>query len=108
MPACSIERARPAVVFVGLPFPLQEPLVERLRLRFPDVWFLGVGVSLSSVAGDVRRASRLMQRTGPEWIWRVTQELRRLFRRYLVDGVPFAPLLLAWGCAARLRRSFAR
>lgn len=95
--------ADPAILFVGLPFPKQELVIQRLRPRLRRTWFLGVGVSLSLVAGDVRRAPAWMQRTGTEWLWRISQEPRRLARRYLVDGLPFAVRLLGWGAAARFR-----
>jgi hypothetical protein len=44
----------------------------------------------------VRRAPVWMQRGGLEWLYRVKEEPRRLFRRYFVDGLPFAAGLLAW------------
>lgn len=99
-----VARADPQLVFVGLPFPKAEQLSERLQARFGRVAFVGVGVSLSFVAGDVARAPGWMQASGTEWLWRLVQEPRRLARRYLVDGLPFAVRLLAWGLGARLQR----
>lgn len=61
----------------------------------PGAWWLGVGISLSFVTGEVRRAPVWMQRMGLEWVDRLRQEPRRLFRRYVVEGVPFAATLLA-------------
>ena len=40
--------------------------------------------------GDVKRAPVWMQKTGLEWIHRLSQEPRRLFKRYIVHGLPFA------------------
>jgi hypothetical protein len=53
-----------------------------------------VGISFSFLCGDVRRAPLWMQKTGLEWIHRLVQEPRRLFRRYVVVGIPFAAGLL--------------
>lgn len=102
-----VRAADPQVVFIGLPFPMSQLLAQRLHRRLPQAWFIGVGISLSFVTGDVRRAPALMQRTGTEWLWRLAHEPRRLYRRYLVDGLPFMTRLLAWGLRERLRASSA-
>ena len=100
----TIREAKPDIVFVGLGFPKQEKLVERLRLAHPSTWWLGVGVSFSFVAGEIGRAPLWMQRSGLEWMHRMFQEPRRLARRYLVHDIPFAFRL----AAAALRARYAR
>lgn len=47
-----------------------------------------IGGVLNFLAGSVKRAPRWMQQGGLEWLYRVTQEPRRLWRRYLVDDLP--------------------
>lgn len=91
----SILNFRPDVVFVGLGCPKQEFLIDKLRVHFPEIWFLGIGVSFSFVAGDVKRAPLIIQRVGLEWLHRVYQEPRRLASRYFIDGIPFAMQLFA-------------
>jgi N-acetylglucosaminyldiphosphoundecaprenol N-acetyl-beta-D-mannosaminyltransferase len=49
-----------------------------------------------------------MQRAGLEWLHRLLVEPRRLFRRYLVDDVPFVCLLFARAAATRARSAAAR
>lgn len=91
--------ARPDIVYVGLGSPKQEHLITRLRPLLPAAWFLGIGISLSFVTGEVKRAPRWMQAVGLEWVHRLVQEPRRLGKRYLVHGLPFAAKLLvvsAW------------
>lgn len=95
---------RPDIVYVALGFPKQEALAERLRQRFPSIWFLGVGGAFSMLTGDVSRAPRMVQRLGLEWLYRLAQEPTRLFRRYLVLDLPFAARLLSSSLAVRLRR----
>src|SRR5688500_15081476 len=90
----SLATARPDIVYVALGSPKQEKLIARLRPVLPEAWWLGVGVSFSFLCGDVRRAPRWMQRTGLEWVHRLVQEPRRLFKRYVVSGMPFAAALL--------------
>lgn len=94
--------SRADIVFVAVGFPKQERVIERLRPLMPRAWFLGVGISFSFVTGHVQRAPRWVQRIGLEWLTRVIQEPRRLFKRYFVHGVPFAVYLLV---ASTLRRS---
>lgn len=96
---------QPQIVFIGLGSPKQEKLIARLRPLAPHAWFLGVGVSFSFVAGDVKRAPGWMQRSGLEWLHRLVQEPGRLAHRYLVDGVPFALGLLWRASRARKRLS---
>ena len=57
------------------------------RLSTLDVnLVVGVGGSFDVTAGMTRRAPRAMQRIGLEWLWRLLQEPRRLFKRYLVGN----------------------
>jgi N-acetylglucosaminyldiphosphoundecaprenol N-acetyl-beta-D-mannosaminyltransferase len=84
-----IQAARPDLIFVALGSPKQERFCERIRERVGPAVLLGVGVSLSFVAGYVRRAPRLISRLGLEWLYRLVQEPRRLWRRYLVEDPQF-------------------
>jgi N-acetylglucosaminyldiphosphoundecaprenol N-acetyl-beta-D-mannosaminyltransferase len=97
----ALRRAQPALVLVGLGFPKQERVIRLLRDELPGAWFAGVGISLSFLAGDQPRAPVVVQRLGLEWAHRLTHEPRRLFRRYVVQGVPFAARLFAWALAKR-------
>jgi N-acetylglucosaminyldiphosphoundecaprenol N-acetyl-beta-D-mannosaminyltransferase len=98
-----VTAAAPQIVFVALGFPKQDLLIRRLRSALPATSFLGVGISLSYVTGDLVRAPAWICRLGLEWAFRLAQEpTRRLARRYLVDGLPFALRLLvhsAWSRA---------
>jgi N-acetylglucosaminyldiphosphoundecaprenol N-acetyl-beta-D-mannosaminyltransferase len=96
-----VVEASPQIVFVALSFPKQELLIQRLRRVLPRASFIGVGISLSFVAGEVSRAPRWVQSVGLEWLYRLLHEPRRLARRYLVYGLPFALKLLT--AAARHR-----
>ena len=98
----ALRLARPDIVYVALGCPKQEQLIESLRGEFPGVWWIGVGISFSLLAGRLRRAPRWAQRAGMEWLWRLLQEPRRLAVRYLWHGLPFAALLLASAALARL------
>jgi N-acetylglucosaminyldiphosphoundecaprenol N-acetyl-beta-D-mannosaminyltransferase len=102
--AATLGRTQPDLVYLGLPFGKQLHAVPRLRAAAPRSWFLGLGASLSFVAGDIRRAPTWMRRTGLEWTWRLSQEPARLWRRYLVDGIPCAAVLFAGALRHRVGR----
>ena len=91
----AVSSARPDIVYVALGSPKQERLILKLRPLLPHAWWLGVGISFSFLSGDVRRAPVWMQKIGMEWLHRLIQEPRRLFRRYVVVGIPFAMELLS-------------
>lgn len=90
-----LRAARPDIVYVALGSPKQERLICSIRSALPQAWWLGVGISFSFVCGEVNRAPRWMQRVGLEWLHRLVQEPRRLFKRYILQGLPFVPRLLA-------------
>ena len=96
--------ANPDIIFVALGSPKQEHLIAKLRPGLPAAWWLGVGVSFSFLTGDVQRAPPLMQKLGIEWLHRLMQEPRRLFKRYIVHGLPFAASLLGHSTYVGLSR----
>ncbi|MGN6724733.1 MAG: WecB/TagA/CpsF family glycosyltransferase [Tepidisphaeraceae bacterium] len=91
----TLAQAKPDIVWVALGSPKQENLINRIRDVLPHAWWLGVGISFSFLAGDVKRAPRWMQKSGIEWLHRLTQEPKRLFQRYILHGIPFCGTLLA-------------
>ena len=102
----AVETSSARIIFCGLGFPKQEKLIAELARTFPDRWFLGVGISIEYASGRVPRAPDWMQAAGLEWTFRMATEPRRLGKRYLVDDVPFAAVLMMW--AIRERRSTRR
>jgi N-acetylglucosaminyldiphosphoundecaprenol N-acetyl-beta-D-mannosaminyltransferase len=98
-----LARTEPDIVYLALSFPRSLRIAVELSRRFPRTWFLGIGISLSFISGDVRRAPLWVRRAGLEWAHRLAQEPRRLARRYLKDGVPFGVRVML--SAARARRA---
>jgi N-acetylglucosaminyldiphosphoundecaprenol N-acetyl-beta-D-mannosaminyltransferase len=95
--------AAPDIVYVGLGFPKQERVIAALAPALPGTWFVGCGAAIPFAAGALARAPGWLQRLGMEWAYRLISEPRRLFRRYLVDDLPYAVGLLAASAATRLR-----
>ncbi len=100
-----LREARPGIVFLGLGFPKQGLLIRELRGELPAASFIGVGGSFDFVTGETARAPGWVGRLGLEWVVRLAQEPRRLARRYLVEGIPFALRLLAGAAGERALRA---
>ena len=98
-----LQKARPDIVYVALGSPKQEWLIGQLKGYLPRAWWLGIGISFSFVSGQVRRAPQWMPRAGLEWVHRLCQEPRRLAKRYLVHGLPFAGSLLTGAVIHRVQ-----
>jgi len=91
----AINAGKPHILFVGLGAPKQELWITNHIERLEAGVSIGVGISFDFVAGTVGRAPRWMQKAGLEWFWRLMQEPRRLWKRYLVDDLPFVWLVIA-------------
>jgi N-acetylglucosaminyldiphosphoundecaprenol N-acetyl-beta-D-mannosaminyltransferase len=104
----TLTQAKPDIIFVALGSPKQEYVIARLRNSLPLAWWMGVGVSFSFLTGHVKRAPRWMQRSGIEWLHRLMQEPRRLFKRYIVTGLPFASSLMTQAAYKGVQRRFGR
>jgi N-acetylglucosaminyldiphosphoundecaprenol N-acetyl-beta-D-mannosaminyltransferase len=89
-----ISEAAPDIVFVALSFPKGERLIQKIRKAAPNAWWIGVGAAFDFVSGVIKRAPEWMQQTGTEWLFRLSQDPKRLAERYLVHDLPFAAQLL--------------
>jgi N-acetylglucosaminyldiphosphoundecaprenol N-acetyl-beta-D-mannosaminyltransferase len=98
----TLVEAQPDIVFVALGSPKQELLIDRIKKTLPHAWWLGVGISFSFVCGHVKRAPIILQTLGLEWVHRLVQEPRRLFKRYIVIGIPFGVSLMSAAATRRL------
>lgn len=79
----AIKEVGATIVWVGLGMPKQELWMQRVSGRLPGVALVGVGAAFDFIAGKVKRAPLWMQRSGLEWVFRLAQEPRRMWRRYL-------------------------
>lgn len=84
-----LRAAAPHVLFVALGAPKQEKWIHANKHRLNVPVSIGIGGTFELASGTVQRAPQWMQRAGLEWAFRVGQEPRRLFRRYLLDDVPY-------------------
>jgi N-acetylglucosaminyldiphosphoundecaprenol N-acetyl-beta-D-mannosaminyltransferase len=92
------------LLFVGLGCPKQEKWMALYRDALSAPVLLGVGAAFDFLTGDVRQAPRWMMAMGLEWLYRLSQEPRRLWRRYVVYNPPFAARAFVQVLRARFKR----
>jgi N-acetylglucosaminyldiphosphoundecaprenol N-acetyl-beta-D-mannosaminyltransferase len=89
--ADDINASQADVVWVGIGVPKQEKWMAAMRDRLEAPVLIGVGAAFDFHAGLVPQAPGWMQYAGLEWVYRLAQEPRRLWRRY----VRYNPLFVA-------------
>ena len=86
----TVDELKPDFFWVGLSTPKQERfMAEYLPVLTSTKIMLGVGAAFDLLTGRIRQAPRWMQRNGLEWFYRLTQEPKRLARRYLINNPLF-------------------
>ncbi len=92
-----VREAQPDILLVSFGCPKQEKWMAMNYRALNVPVCMGVGATIDFLAGQVRRAPAWMQRSGTEWLFRLAQEPRRLFRRYARDfGVFGWRMLVQW------------
>jgi N-acetylglucosaminyldiphosphoundecaprenol N-acetyl-beta-D-mannosaminyltransferase len=84
-----VAAAKPDIVWVGLSTPKQERFMAEFLPRLETTLMIGVGAAFDFHCGRVKQAPRWMQRSGLEWSFRLCQEPRRLWKRYLKNNPLF-------------------
>lgn len=89
-----INRLNPDVVWVGTGTAFQDRWIAENRAYLNAPVLIGVGAAFDMHSGLVRQAPHWMQRVGLEWLFRLIQEPRRLWRRYLLGNPLFIAKLI--------------
>lgn len=99
-----INAASPDVLLIAFGNPKQEIWFHRNRHRLRAGVSIGIGGTFEFIVGRVARAPLWMQRTGLEWIWRITQDPKRLWKRYAVGFAKLAVMSVPMVLQYRLQR----
>lgn len=83
-----INQAEPDFIWVGLGAPKQEQWMAAHKGRLCGV-SVGVGAGFQYLAGDIKRAPKIMQKLCLEWLYRLLQDPRRLWKRYVTTNLKF-------------------
>lgn len=83
------------VVLVGLGNPKQTLWIYKYKDRVPNikVW-MALGATIDFEAGNIKRAPKIYQKLALEWLYRLCKEPKRMYRRYMIDDMPFFWLLM--------------
>jgi len=82
------------VVLVGLGNPKQTKWIYKYKDRLPSInVFMALGATIDFEAGNIKRAPAFFQKLALEWLYRLIQEPKRLWRRYFLEDLPFFWLL---------------
>lgn len=88
-----IVKSKADCLFIGMPTPKKERFLSRYRDQLGVPFIMGVGGGIDVLAGHVKRAPKFMQRAGFEWLYRIYQEPRRMWRRYFHTNLLFAGIV---------------
>jgi exopolysaccharide biosynthesis WecB/TagA/CpsF family protein len=90
-----IQSSGATVLAVGLGSPKQEKWIYKYRNQLKNIKiFMAIGATIDFEAGQKSRAPRWMSNVGLESLYRILQEPGRLWKRYLIDDIPFFWLVL--------------
>lgn len=90
-----VNESQATVLAVGVGAPKQEKWIYHHRHLMPGVkTFFAIGATIDFEAGEISRAPTWMSPLGLEWLFRLWADPKRLWRRYLVESLPFAWFIL--------------
>ena len=89
-----INDAKPDVLWVGLGMPKQEKWIYEHRDGLQVSVAIGAGAAFKLISGDISRGPVWMRNSGFEWLWRLVQEPRRIWRRVFIDAPLFVVLVI--------------
>jgi N-acetylglucosaminyldiphosphoundecaprenol N-acetyl-beta-D-mannosaminyltransferase len=90
----NIRNSGARLLFVAITSPKKEIFINSWQHQLGVDFVMGVGGTFDVVAGKVKRAPEWMQKFGMEWLYRVIQEPRRMWKRYLVTNSKFLIMLI--------------
>ena len=82
------------LLFVAITSPKKENFINKWKDDLGVSFVMGVGGTFDVVSGKVQRAPVFIQKLGLEWFYRLCQEPRRLFKRYMVTNIKFLWMII--------------
>jgi N-acetylglucosaminyldiphosphoundecaprenol N-acetyl-beta-D-mannosaminyltransferase len=91
-----IKEAEPHILIIGLGCPKQEKFIYHYCKKLGVPISLCLGASFDFEAGKVKRAPKWMANHGLEWLYRITQDPKRMFKRYFVKDAKIIKLIVKY------------
>lgn len=82
------------MLFVGMGVPKQDIFIYENMKKYKIPMSFSIGGTIDFIAGKQKRAPKWMNKIGLEWLYRLLQNPRRMFKRYMIDDMKI--LGLAW------------
>lgn len=87
--ARDIHKSQADILFVAFSSPKKEYWIHQYKEQLNIPFMMGVGGSFDVIAGKTKRAPKWMQKIGLEWLYRLIQEPKRMFGRYVKGNMEF-------------------
>jgi N-acetylglucosaminyldiphosphoundecaprenol N-acetyl-beta-D-mannosaminyltransferase len=89
-----INNSQATVLAIGVGAPKQEKWIYKYKSSLPNIKiFMAIGATIDFEAENVARSPKWMSELGLEWLFRLLSEPKRLWKRYLIDDIPFLLLI---------------
>jgi N-acetylglucosaminyldiphosphoundecaprenol N-acetyl-beta-D-mannosaminyltransferase len=98
-----IKQTKPHILWIGLSTPKQEHFMAQFTGRLEVPLMAGVGAAFDYHTGAIRDCSNWIKRAGLQWLHRLAQDPRRLWKRYLINNPAFLWQIVLQLAGARLR-----
>ena len=92
-----INQKKPDILIACLGCPKQEKWIYDNYQKYNANVSICAGATVDFLAGNVKRAPKWMSNHGSEWLFRVTQDPKRLIKRYFIDDVKIISLICKYG-----------
>lgn len=90
-----IKQSGATVLAIGVGAPKQEKWIYKYKDKLPKIKiFLAIGATIDFEADNIKRSPKWMSELGVEWLYRLSSDPKRLWKRYLIEGLPFFWLIL--------------
>lgn len=89
----TLKASKADLLFVGMGVPKQDKFIYENMHKYDIPMSFSIGASIDFIAGEYKRAPKWMSDHGFEWLYRLMQEPKRLFKRYLIDDMKILGLV---------------
>jgi exopolysaccharide biosynthesis WecB/TagA/CpsF family protein len=90
-----INKTEATVLIVGVGAPKQEKWIIKYKHMLDRInLFMGLGATIDFEANKIKRAPKIYQKFYLEWFYRILQEPKRMWKRYIIDDIPFFWLII--------------
>lgn len=88
-----VKKAKPNILAVSLGSPKGEMFIYKHLNEYGVSLGISIGATIDFEAGNVKRAPKWMSDNGLEWLFRITQDPKRLIKRYWIDAIKIFPII---------------